>query len=392
MADYLASAMTTIDDSEAQESPILLTPGPVTTSISVRRAMLVDWPSRDDAFLATTKRVRDRLLAISGCGQDFTCVPVQGSGTFALEATLGSLVGDACHVLVLDNGAYGARLAAICGAMGKPHTVLRFREASPYDVQLVADTLEHRPDITHVAAVHCETSSGILNPIQEIVDVASTARRRVIVDAMSTFGAMSMPQGSPVAAIVASANKCLEGVPGVAFVIARRSEVLSAGQNARSLALNLFEQHREFCATGQWRFTPPTHVVAALHQALVELDEEGGPAARRARYESNCSILRARLEGIGLQPLLPPHLQAPVIAAFVLPPSVDFKLLYERVRIRGFVLYPGKLTSVETFRVGCIGRITSADMERAATVIGDEVAAAGLALRKPPLPHAGCKG
>ncbi|HLF59154.1 MAG TPA: 2-aminoethylphosphonate--pyruvate transaminase [Alphaproteobacteria bacterium] len=368
---------------EDDGGPWLFTPGPINTAKRTREAMLRDLGSRDGEFIAITGRVRARLLAISGAGAGFVCVPIQGSGTFAVEAAVGTLVPPGGKALVLVNGVYGRRIAKMCEIAGRNFTVFETAETVAPTGAEVAAVLAGDPGITHVAAVHCETTSGILNPIEEIAAAVARAGRRLLIDAMSTFGIL--PLGSDrmaYDALIASSNKCLEGVPGMGFVIARTGALASADGNAHSLALDLHDQWRFLEKTGQWRFTPPTHVMAALDAALTAYEAEGGRDARLGRYKRNCQTLVAGMRALGFQTLIPDHLQAPVIVTFACPadPKFKFEAFYEALRRRGFVIYPGKLTKAETFRVGCIGAIGSEQIEGLIAAVGEVLAEQGLSL------------
>jgi 2-aminoethylphosphonate-pyruvate transaminase len=350
---------------------LLLTPGPLTTSKSVRRALLRDWGSRDGDFLALTDRVRAALVDVSGLPPTYAAVPLPGCGTFALEATIESLIGPDDFAVVLENGAYGKRLGDICQRLGKRHRVLGVDERERLPVQRLADMLSSQQHVTRVLAVHCETSSGLLNQFGELLDVIGGTQCRLILDAMSTFGAIPLPVHSSLLAAVSSANKCLEGVPGVAFALVERDVLQTKTHEARSLTMDLPAQHRSFEATGEWRFTPPTHVVAALGQALLEHAQEGGIVARGLRYRSNYDVLMRGMGRLGVKAFLPRDMHSPIIVSFE-PPSIgafDFATFYAAARARGFVLYPGKLTHALTFRVGCIGRVSSMDMARAVIAI-----------------------
>ena len=340
--------------------PVLLTPGPLTTSAATREAMLSDWGSWDPAFNDLTASVCRDLVAIVSGGESHVTVPLQGSGTFSVEAALGTLVPRGGKVLVPDNGAYCKRIVRILGYLGREAVVLELGESEPADPARIAAALAADPAITHVAQVHCETGTGILNPLPEIAAVVARHGRRLIIDAMSSFGALPIDARTvPFDALVAASGKCLEGVPGMGFVILRRTALEAAGGNSHSLALDLLDQWQYMQKTGQWRYTPPTHVVAALRAALDQYLAEGGLPARLARYRANCAALLEGMRALGLRSLLPEALQAPIIVTFHAPedPQYQFAEFYRRVRDKGYILYPGKLTAVETFRVGCIGAI-----------------------------------
>jgi 2-aminoethylphosphonate-pyruvate transaminase len=345
--------------------PWLLTPGPLTTSATVKAAMTRDWGSRDASFIAINRRVRERLVELVGGGDTYICVPLQGSGTFAVEAMIGTLLPKAGKLLVLMNGAYGKRAAKICDYMGRTHADLEWAEDQAVDPRRVEAALKSDAAITHVFVVQCETTSGVLNPVAEVGKVVAAAGRRLLIDSMSAFGALPL-DAREVAfdAVAASSNKCIEGVPGVGFVIGRRAAFEAAKGNAHSLSLDLHDQWTAMEKTAQWRFTPPIQVIVAFEQALREHAEEGGVAGRGARYRNNCRILVEGMRALGFETLLPDHLQAPIIVTFRMPsdPRFKFESFYDRLRDQGYVIYPGKLTVADSFRIGCIGRLGEPEM------------------------------
>jgi 2-aminoethylphosphonate-pyruvate transaminase len=353
--------------------PILLTPGPLTTSLATKQAMLRDWGSWDAAFNRISGTICRDLADIVNGGDAYVCVPLQGSGTFAVEAAIGNLVPRAGRVLVPNNGAYCARLVRICRYLGRAVVDLALPEDQPSSAAIVEAALAADPAITHVALVHCETGAGLRNDLEGIAAVCRARDKGLIVDAMSSFGALPIDlAATPVDALVAASGKCLEGVPGMGFVIARL-EVLRASQgNSHSLAMDLHDQYTYMQRTTQWRFTPPTHVVAALRSAIDQFLAEGGQPARGARYAANCAALIEGMRVLGFRPFLEPGVQAPIIVTFHAPadPAYAFRDFYDRVRARGYILYPGKLTQVETFRVGCIGAIDANEMRNVVAAIG----------------------
>jgi len=353
-------------------APILLTPGPLTTSARTRQAMMVDWGSWDDRFNQLTASLCEQLLAIINGSDSHYCVPLQGSGTFAVEAAIGTLVPRDGKVLVLINGAYGKRLAKICEVLGRRFSTFETAEDEPTTASDVDRLLSADPGITHVALIHCETSTGILNPLPEIANVIAQHGKRLIIDAMSSFGALPIDARQvPFDALVAASGKCLEGVPGMGFVFVRKEALSNAAGNCHSLAMDLHDQHTYMAKTGQWRFPPPPHVVAALHEALLQYNEEGGLPARHQRYANTCQALLDGMASLGIRSFLPEAIQAPIIVTFHAPkdPRYQFKEFYERVKAKGFILYPGKLTQVETFRVGCIGHVNQAEMRAAVNAV-----------------------
>ena len=370
-----------------ESEPYLLTPGPLTTSLTVKQAMLCDWGSRDRDFIALNARVRERLVRIAGAEQTHVCVPLQGSGSFVVEAMLGTLVPPAGRLLVLVNGAYGERMVRMGRRHGCHVVALTTPEDQPNDLTALERMLVADQAITHVAAVHCETTSGILNPIERIAEITAAAGRRLLIDAMSAFGALPLDAGEvPFEAVAASANKCLEGVPGVGFALVRREALAAAEGNAPALSLDLHDQWSSMERTGQWRFTPPTHVLAALDQALEEHAAEGGVGGRGTHYRANCRILIEGMRALGFETLLADHLQAPIIVTFRMPadPRFVFEDFYDRLRGRGYVIYPGKLTVAPSFRIGCIGRIGPHEVRGALAAIRATLAEMGVASGTPP--------
>ncbi len=356
--------------------PILLTPGPLTTTLRTKTAMLIDWGSWDRSFNELTASVCADLLAIVNGAASHVCVPLQGSGTFAVEAAIGNLVPRHGKLLVMVNGAYGKRMAQAAEIIGRQVVTYETADDTPPDPRELARRLAADPAISHVGLIHCETSTGILNPLDQISGVVAAAGRALIVDAMSSFGALPIDVGSqPIAALIASSNKCLEGVPGMGFVIARQDALQASRGNSHSLAMDLLDQYEYMQKSGQWRYTPPTHVVAALRAALDQYREEGGQPARLARYAHNCERLVSGMQHYGFRLFLDAGLQAPIIVTFHAPdhPDYQFKRFYEAVREKGFVLYPGKLTQLDTFRVGCIGAIDHAEIDQAVSAIAQSL-------------------
>lgn len=371
------------------QDPWLLTPGPLTTSMSVKQSMLHDWGSRDAGFIAINDRMRRRLVAMIGGEGIFTTVPMQGSGTFAVEAMIGTFIGPKDKLLILINGAYGKRMEKICVVAKRAHATLEWAEDMPVDPALVKLALGRDPNITHVAIVHCETTSGILNPVAEVAQIAAVAGKRLLIDAMSAFGALELDSRQvQFDALAASSNKCIEGVPGLGIVLSRVSALQQTQGNAHALTLDLFDQWQNIEKTNQYRFTPPIHCIAAFDQALSEHEAEGGVAGRGGRYRNNCKILVEGMRHLGFETLLPDHLQAPIIVTFHMPADSNFQFqaFYDKLRERNFVIYPGKLTVADSFRIGCIGRLGEPEMKAflaaVTAVLADMKVASGAPARK----------
>jgi len=372
----------------AMGEPYLLTPGPLTTSLAVKQAMLRDWGSWDGDFRAMTRDMRNRLLAMLGEGADeFDCVPMQGSGSFAVESMLGSFIPKDGRALVLANGAYGLRSAETLRYLGRGVVLLDKGDYLPPRGDEVAQILADDPSITHVVAIHCETSSGILNPISEISEATYAAGRKLLIDSMSAFGAIPLDVGQiRYEALVSSANKCIEGVPGFGFIIARKSELEAAKGNSHSLCLDAHAQWAHMNKSGQWRFTPPTHVVAAFLEALRAHQAEGGVAARGARYERNRDVMVEGMRELGFETLLKDRWLSPIIVTFFSPadPHFVFARFYELMKAKGFIIYPGKLTVVDSFRIGCIGQMDEHVMRQVVQAAGETLAEMGVASGVPP--------
>ena len=368
--------------------PYLLTPGPLTTAYEVKQAMLKDWGSWDDDFRAMTRDMRRRLLALLGEGSEhYDCVPMQGSGSFCVEAMLGSFVPRDGKVLVLANGAYGLRAATTMDYLGRAKVLLDKGDYLPPRGDEVARILAEDPAITHVLAIHCETSSGILNPIEEISEATYAAGRKLLIDSMSAFGAVPLePSKIRFEAFVSSANKCIEGVPGFGFVIAKKALLESSKGLSHSLALDVHAQWANMEKTGQWRYTPPTHVVAAFIEALKLHEAEGGVAARGARYARNRDVMVAGMRGLGFETLLEARWLSPIIVTFFCPadPKFVFSTFYDLMKQKGFIIYPGKLTVVESFRIGVIGRMDEHVMARVVEAAREALAEMGVESAAPP--------
>jgi 2-aminoethylphosphonate-pyruvate transaminase len=366
--------------------PWLLTPGPLTTSPTVKAAMLHDLGSRDRHFIAVNRRLRERLVAIVNGEHTHVAVPLQGSGTFVVEAMIGTLVPADGKALILVNGAYGRRMAKICEYYHRAHDVAETPEDKPVDPETLDRRLARDAAITHVAVVHCETSSGVLNPVEAVAGVVARHGRSLLIDAMSAFGALPLDARQVLFdAVVASSNKCLEGVPGMGFCIARKVVLERCRGNSPSLSLDLYDQWEAMERNGQWRFTPPVHCILALERALDEFEAEGGVAGRGGRYSENCRVLVEGLRALGFETLLPDQVQAPIIVTVKMPahPKFDFDAFYARLSEAGYVIYPGKLTVAASFRIGCIGRLGTREMRGLLDAIGRVLGDLGVASGAP---------
>ena len=347
---------------------ILLTPGPLTTSQTVKEAMLTDWCTWDEDYnLHIVEEIRKSLvsLATQHTG-DYTSILLQGSGTYCVEAVIGSVIKPGDKLLILSNGAYGDRMGNIAEYHGISYDMLAFDETEQVSVSYVDDYLSHNAEITHVAVVHCETTTGVLNPLKEIAHLVKMYGKKLIVDAMSSFGGVPLDVHElGIDFLISSANKCIQGVPGFGFIIAKKDKLIATKGNARSLSLDIYAQWETMeKGGGKWRFTSPTHVVHAFYQAMKELNEEGGIVARSERYKQNHRTLVDGMRALGFKTLLPDASQGPIITSFLYPTAdFDFHSFYDQLKAKGFVIYPGKISDADTFRIGNIGDIFPDDME-----------------------------
>lgn len=348
---------------------LLLTPGPLSTTKRVKAAMLRDWCTWDDDYKELVQEVRTKLIGLATDKTErYTCVLMQGSGTFSVESIIGTALPDGGKLLVLPNGAYGDRIVQIAKTLKISCVFNDSGELEPPDLEKLEATLKEDRGITHVAVVHSETTTGMLNPIEKIGKIVKKYGKIYIVDAMSSFGGIPIDIGAmDIDFIVSSANKCIQGVPGFGFIIAKKETLSRCKGQARSLSLDLYDQWNAMeNDKGKWRYTSPTHVVRAFHEALIELEEEGGIAKRTKRYRANHRTLIDGMRRLGFQTLLPDAYQGHFITSFYSPESAtyDFKTFYDLLKKKGFVIYPGKVSKASAFRIGNIGDLYPDDMKR----------------------------
>lgn len=345
----------------------LLTPGPLTTTETVKKEMLVDHCTWDNDYKQITQQIRGKLLQIAHVSEEeYTAILMQGSGTFGVESALTSSVGKNGKLLIAANGAYGERMEDIAKHAGLNYKILKFPYNVMPDAKIIAEELEKDSSITHVSMVHSETTSGILNDIEAVAKVVKSARKVFIVDAMSSFGGVDIEVAKlGIDFIISSANKCIQGVPGFSFIICKRNELEKCKGNAVSLSLDLYDQWQCMEKDGKWRFTSPTHVVLAFAKALEELEAEGGVKARNVRYSNNNAMLIKNMESLGFKTYLNAN-QSPIITSFYYPENANFSFekMYTFVKERGYAIYPGKVTDADVFRIGNIGEIYAEDMEK----------------------------
>jgi len=345
----------------------LLTPGPLTTTKRVGELILKDRCSWDDAYKQMTQQIRGDLLQLANVSEEeYTTVLMQGSGSFVVESVLTSAIKPTDTLLIITNGAYGKRMVEMADVLGLSYIELAFDFDEVPRLEVIMSTLEVNERITHVAVVHCETTTGMLNPIHAIGKVVKAQGKSFIVDAMSSFGGVPIDMvDANIDFLVSSANKCIHGVPGFGFIIAKRPSLMACEGVARSLSLDIFSQWKTMEVDGKWRFTSPTHVVAAFYEALGEMQEMGGVRARYLHYNMLNTYLRSEMVRLGFHPYIEEEVQSPIITTFYYPEgSFQFAPFYEAMKEKGFILYPGKLTDVDTFRIGNIGDIVLEDMKR----------------------------
>lgn len=351
----------------------LLTPGPLTTTETVKREMLFDHCTWDDDYKKITLEIREKLLKLAHVSQpEYTVVLMQGSGTFGVESVLTSVTGAEDVLLIVANGAYGERMGDIAEHAGLKYLVYREEYNKVPSAEKIGEILELHPEITHVSMVHSETTSGILNDIASVAKVVKKAGKTFIVDAMSSFGGVDIPVGElGIDFIVSSANKCIQGVPGFSFIICRTDKLKESRGKARSLSLDLYDQWETMNRDGKWRFTSPTHVVLAFAQALREMEEEGGIPAREKRYRENNRLLIRKMGEMGIRPYIGSEHQGPIITTFFYPEhhNFSFQEMYQYIKDRGYAIYPGKVTDADTFRIGNIGEIYREDIEKLCSIM-----------------------
>ncbi len=368
---------------------LLLTPGPLTTSKTVKQVMLNDFCTWDDDYNDIVTDIRRRLVRLAqpddaSADERYTTVLMQGSGTFAVESTIGSTIPADGKLLIAANGAYGRRIAQIAERLNIDHDVVEYAEVEAVDPSRIESVLAADNRVTHVAMVHCETTTGLLNPAKQVGALSRKHGKRFILDAMSSFGGMPMTMDEIGADyLISSANKCIQGVPGFGFVIADRAELKKTKGRARSLSLDLYDQWQEMeNNNGKWRYTSPTHTVRAFAQALLELDEEGGVSARGERYAENQRLIVNGMQEIGFRPLIAAELQSPIITSFVCPddPAYTFEKFYAAMKRRRFVIYPGKVSQADTFRIGTIGHVFPDDMRELLVAAAESLRELGVTL------------
>ncbi len=368
---------------EGQEDmAYLLTPGPSTTSSGVKLAMLADWPVQDIEFRDMVREIREQISKLAGCDDTFECVPLQGPGQFAIEAALGGLapVKDG-KTLVISNGAYGDRAAQVLQKLRRPYIKIDKSASSAPTAEELRPLLEADRNITHVWMAHCDRTTGIINPVAEIAKMVKARARVFMVDAIASFGAMPINMvEDQIDVVVTSASDSLEGVPGISFVLLRRDLLTASAGQTHSVALDLHAQWVGFEETGDFRFTPPTHAVVALRQALRELHEEGGVIARHDRYRRNADELIEGMRRMGFAALLPRDRAGPILQTFLYPrdPAFDFDEFARLLRGRGFSIAPGALANMQSFRVGTIGKLDARVIDRALTAIEEALKELGV--------------
>ena len=356
----------TISDLAYRRNKLLFTPGPLTTNACVKEAALIDLGSRDSSFISVVKNIRKRLLELSNVeAPEYEAVIIQGSGTFGIEAVISSAIPRTGMLLNIINGAYGRRISQMARIHSIPLIELNYNEDQLPDLHEIETLIQNNPQITHVALIHCETTTGLLNPLAEIGEISARYNKSFIVDAMSSFGAYDInPAALNISYLISSSNKCIEGIPGFSFVLVKGTELEKCKDQARTLSLDLYDQWVGLNTNGQFRFTPPVQVLLAFHEALEELSKEGGIRARANRYQENNSLLVSGMKKLGFKVYLPDNLRSYIITSFLYPSHENFSFepFYTRLNEKGFVIYPGKLSKVDCFRIGNIGQLFFIDI------------------------------
>lgn len=363
-------------------NPLLLTPGPVSVSRSTKEVMLRDRPSGDVEFQGDISFARDYLVRLVRGEGRYTAIPLPGSATYANEAAIATLVPQGGKLLIHSNGVYGDRLIEICTHIGVPHAVVRTQPFTPPTSEQVEAALLADPAITHVMIVHCETSTGVVNPIEPVATLCRTYAKGLLIDAVASFGAMELDaRALRFDAVMLSSNKCMQGVPGVGWAVVQTQALESAKGNCRSLTLDLWDHNQHMDRTGAFRFTPPTQVVAAFAQACREHAEEGGTPARLERYRRNWRRLVDGMRQMGFATVVPDGFASPIVATFRNPehPNFSFQALFEGMKRRGFIIFPGRLALADTFRIGCMGDVTEGDIGEALQAVAETIEEMGLA-------------
>jgi len=360
------------------QQKLLFTPGPLLVTDAVKQAMQIDYGSRDTYFMETVSKIRQGVVDIAGISSSeekakWTCVPMQGSGTMGVEAAISTCAPRKNpKALVVCNGAYGIRHTNICRRLGIETSTFEFAEGAQLDLQKFEDAIKNTKDLTTFVTVHSETSTGVINPIEDMTPIVKRhhPNATVIVDAMSSFGGFPIETDKVADVLVSSFNKCIQGVPGASLCLARKDFLTQVCKNqSRSFTLDLTMQFEALEKSGQFPFTPPTHVITAFRQALEELEQEGGVEARYKRFKSNSDYVIDEMLDIGFSLFIKDrkakHL-GPFIVPFDFPQKEtgwEFTWFYEYLKDRNCVIYPGKASKADTFRIGCIGDLHREDFK-----------------------------
>ena len=364
------------------DTPLLLTPGPVSVSASTKAVMLQDRASGGEEFVRDLNLARDYMVGLVGGTGAYTAIPLPGSATYANEAVIATLVPEGGKLLIHSNGVYGDRLIEICNHTGKPYAVIRTQPFVPPTAAQVEAAIAADPAITHVFVVHCETSTGVLNPLEPIAELCRQHSLGLLIDAVASFGAMPIDaKRLGLQAVTVSSNKCMQSVPGVGWAVVQKTALEGARGRCTTLVLDLWDQAQHMDRTNAFRFTPPTQVLAAFAQACREHEAEGGTQGRLARYRGNWRRLVDGMRQLGFTTVVPDEAASPIVATFHNPPDprFSFQALFEGMKRRGFIIFPGRLALADTFRIGCMGDVTEADMAEAVQAVAETMREMGVA-------------
>ena len=364
---------------------LLLIPGPVRTHPDVRAAMAADIAPWDNDFRPVYAGIRERVRAVAGGVEgEHATLPLQGCGHFILEAAVRTFVPPGRKLLVPMNGAYAERAARLVREAGREVVALPGKDTRPVTAAEVGAALERDPGIGHVLMVHHETGSGIVNDPAAIGPVVRAAGHRMILDSVSAFGALpfSLRDHPECDAVIFTSGKCLEGMPGIGFAVARIDRVLASAGNAGSWSFDLHDVYAHALRTGwgSFRFTPPVQALCAFAVALDLYAREGGQPARLARYAENARVLYDGVLNLGLRPYLERRHQGPVIVTVHQPahPAWALQRFVDELKARGVLISNFSNTEAPTFRVGCIGAVAPAEMRGAVAAMGEALEAMGV--------------
>jgi 2-aminoethylphosphonate-pyruvate transaminase len=365
-----------------EDMTYLLSPGPVTTTRNVKFAALADFDPCSAEFISITKDVQSRLLKLCGADESYACIFVQGAGTQAVESVLSGLApARGGKTLVVSNGEHGERAANILQRLNLPYVRIDLKAGTPVAAEDIRPLLQSDRSMTHIWLAHCDSGTGTVNPIGDIAAIANDLGRQVILDATATMGALPISAATDaISAIVGTSSVCIQALPGLSFCVVKKDLLNSSMGRSQSFSQDLFEEWRNLESSGQFRFSAPTHLVAALQRALKELVEEGGHDARRMRYERNARVVLSGMRKLGFTPLLADENAGPIVQVILAPAdgSYNYDHFHAALASRGFSIAPGRIANLATFRVGTAGNLDATTMNAFIDALKDSVGALGI--------------